>query len=117
MSECSQRINEITKGFKKSQNAFTAIGDETRQLILLTLLESDLKGLRVNDIAKRVSMTRPSVSHHLKILKEARIVSMRPEGTKNYYYLSLDETQWEELADLINNINNAIKLVNHKNSK
>lgn len=110
MSECTKRINDITEGFKKSQNAFTAIGDQTRQLILLALLESDLGGLRVGEIAKRVSMTRPSVSHHLKILKEACIVSMRQEGTKNYYYLSLDKTQWQELASLINNINEVIKL-------
>lgn len=39
MSECTKRIDNITEGFKKSQNAFTAIGDETRQLILLALLE------------------------------------------------------------------------------
>lgn len=35
---CEERIAEITQGFEACRNAFTAIGDETRQLILLVLL-------------------------------------------------------------------------------
>lgn len=54
-------------------------------------------------------MTRPSVSHHLKILKEANIVAMRRVGTKNYYYLSTDETRWKEIAGLVNLIYESIK--------
>ena len=84
--ECEERLAQITSGFRECRNAFTAIGDETRQLILLALLESDLAGIRVGEIAQKTHLTRPSVSHHLQILKEAGIVAMRPEGTKNYYY-------------------------------
>lgn len=36
---------------------------------------------------KKTHLSRPAVSHHLKILKEAEIVNLRREGTKNYYYL------------------------------
>lgn len=99
--ECEERLRKITEGFRDCRNAFTAIGDETRQLILLVLLESDFSGIRVGEIAKKTHLTRPSVSHHLQILKEAGIVAMRREGTKNYYYLSADETQWKEIADLV----------------
>ena len=45
--ECDENLLEIVHGFQKCRNAFTAIGDETRQLILLVLLESDLSGIRV----------------------------------------------------------------------
>lgn len=100
--ECAMRLQKIIEGFQECRNAFTAIGDDTRQAILLVLLESDLAGIRVGEIAKKAHLTRPSVSHHLQILKEARIVAMRREGTKNYYYLSADETQWQQIADLIN---------------
>lgn len=44
--ECEENLKQIIKGFRECQNAFTAIGDETRQLILLVLLESDLNGIR-----------------------------------------------------------------------
>lgn len=100
--ECEESLKKIVDGFQECRNAFTAIGDETRQMILLILLESDLSGIRVGEIAEKAHLTRPSVSHHLQILKESGIVAMRREGTKNYYYLSVDETQWKEIADLIN---------------
>ncbi|MCB7303714.1 metalloregulator ArsR/SmtB family transcription factor [Bariatricus massiliensis] len=100
--ECEVRLNKIREGFEECRDAFTAIGDETRQLILLVLLEGDLSGIRVGEIARKTHLTRPSVSHHLQILKGAGIVNMRKEGTKNYYYVSLDKTQWKSMVDLIN---------------
>lgn len=112
--ECEERLHNIVKGFRECRNAFTAIGDETRQLILLVLLKSDLSGIRVGEIAKKAHLTRPSVSHHLQILKASGIVAMRKEGTKNYYYLSADETQWKEIADLINLIYTSIQHISSK---
>lgn len=110
-NECKEMLQKIVEGFRECRNAFTAIGDETRQLILLVLLESDLSGIRVGEIAEKAHLTRPSVSHHLQILKEAGIVAMRQEGTKNFYYLSVDETQWKEIADLINLIYKSVQQI------
>ena len=100
--ECEERLQKIMLGFQECRSAFTALGDETRQLILMVLLEGDLSGIRVGEIAEKTHLTRPSVSHHLQILKEAGIVAMRKEGTKNYYYINLDETQWNDIVNLIN---------------
>lgn len=107
--ECEERLQKIVAGFRECRHAFTAIGDQTRQLILLVLLESDLSGVRVGEIAEKTHLTRPSVSHHLQILKDAGIVAMRREGTKNYYYLSEDETQWKEIAELTDLIYTSIR--------
>lgn len=112
--ECEERLQKIVEGFQKCRNAFTAIGDETRQLILLVLLESDLSGIRVGEIAEKTHLTRPSVSHHLQILKEAGIVTMRREGTKNYYYLSVDETRWKEISGLTNLIYESVSAISAK---
>lgn len=102
--ECQQRIIKITQGFKECQKALVAIGDETRQLILLVLLQSNLAGIRVGEIAKKTFLTRPTVSHHLQILKEAGIVNMNRVGTKNYYYISGNETCWKTMVELVNSI-------------
>ena len=110
--ECEERLNKIVSGFKKNRKAFFAIGDETRQLVLLVLLESDLSGIRVGEIAKKAHLTRPTVSHHLMILKEAGIVAMRKEGTKNYYYLSVDETPWKDIVELVTLIYGSIQEIN-----
>lgn len=109
--ECEERMQNIVAGFENCRHAFSAIGDETRQLILLTLLQGDSNGIRVGDIANNIHLTRPSVSHHLQILKEAGIVAMRKEGTKNFYYLSMNETKWQEIAALINMIYDGIQCI------
>ena len=59
--ECEERVRLIAEGFQQCRSAFTAIGDETRQLILQVLLESDLNGIRVGEIAAKTHLTRPSV--------------------------------------------------------
>ena len=114
--ECIERLEKIKNGFKECRGAFTAIGDPTRQVIILVLLESDLSGIRVNEIAKKAHLTRPSVSHHLKILKDAGIINVRREGTKNYYYLSTDDTKWKDFVELVNLIYSGIKCLGEKES-
>ena len=47
--DCEKRLSQIVQGFSECKDAFTAIGDETRQLILMVLLESDLSGIRVGE--------------------------------------------------------------------
>lgn len=101
-NECKERLEEIASKFKICGEAIHAIGDETRQLILLTLLESDFNGIRVGEISKKTHLSRPAVSHHLQILKRAEIVNVRKEGTKNYYYLDSNESQWKNIRELIN---------------
>ena len=61
-----------------------ALGDENRQKILMLLG----KGTRicVNDIAKRFHLSRPAISHHLKVLKDAGIIKCEKVGKEVYYY-------------------------------
>ena len=115
--ECQETLKEITVKFKECRNALSAMGDETRQLILLTLLESDFNGIRVGEITEQTHLSRPAVSHHLKILKEAEIVNVRKEGTKNYYYLDSKESQWKTLTDLINLIYNGTQHIGKEDSR
>lgn len=110
MKECQYRLKRIIKEFEVCHDALVAIGDETRQLIIImTLLESDCNGIRVGEITEKTHLSRPAVSHHLKILKEAGMINMRREGTKNYYYMDANETQWGQIAQLVNHIYEVVK--------
>ncbi|PFM52488.1 transcriptional regulator [Bacillus cereus] len=85
-----EQLNVIKKDFIDSQKVLLAIGDETRQAILLVLMETECQtGLRVGEITKQTHLSRPAVSHHLRILREAEIILMRKEGTKNFYYIDI----------------------------
>ncbi|MDR1421913.1 MAG: metalloregulator ArsR/SmtB family transcription factor [Coriobacteriales bacterium] len=90
--------------FRETRRLLIAIGDETRQEILVTLSGEDCQnGMRVGDIAAKTHLSRPSVSHHLKILLDAEVLGRRSEGTRNYYYLLLGGA-WPTLVELVNHI-------------
>jgi DNA-binding transcriptional ArsR family regulator len=65
-------------------NALTALADPTRR----HALESLRTGPRaVGEIARGMPVSRPAVSQHLKVLKEAGLVTDRADGTRRVYYL------------------------------
>lgn len=82
---CQKRIEDLRKDILSLRTVFLTLGEETRQLILLTLLEQEPKELRDNEIAQHTYLSRSAVSHHLQILKNAGLLKMRKEGIKNYY--------------------------------
>lgn len=114
MKNCYERRIELANELKASRRAFIALGDETRQKIIISLLESEVHGIRVGEITEKTHLSRPAVSHHLRILKEAGIISMYREGTKNYYYVNADETIWKQLGNLFNKINGIVEEISDK---
>lgn len=95
-------LDQLFQEFQSCQNILTAIGDEMRQYLILVMLQSgQCSGMRVGDIASRTNLSRPAVSHHLKILKDAGIIKMRREGTKNYYYFDADMEAFDQLIDML----------------
>ncbi len=102
MDECSQERKLLAEEFLSNRKIFIALGDEIRQQIFIELLENEPVGMRVPEITKCTHLSRPAVSHHLKILKEAGIVNMVRIGTMNYYYVNADQKCWngfKKLAD------------------
>ena len=81
----------IYKDFQACSKFFQAIGNETRQGILLFLIQSGVKGARVNEITENAHLSRPAVSHHLNVLKDANIIQCRPEGTSHYYFINIED--------------------------
>jgi len=99
--------------FNTCRQAFIALGDENRQHIIIALLEN-YGGVRVGEITKRTNLSRPAVSHHLKVLKDAGIVSMFKKGTMNFYHIDANESQWRYLTSLIMHINDLVNEVSEK---
>jgi len=69
---------------------FRVFGDTTRIKILYTLFESELC---VNDIAQLLGMTQSSVSHQLRILKNAKLVKFKRDGKQMIYSLDDDHVR------------------------
>ncbi|GGH19977.1 transcriptional regulator [Paenibacillus segetis] len=104
-----QQVEVIKEDFKYCQKVFLAIGNETRQSIITVLMETTCsKGLRVGEITEKTHLSRPAVSHHLKILRDAEIIMVREEGSKNYYFIDV-RTKLGTLKILINHIDEFIE--------
>ena len=108
---------ELKQHFHTCMPLFIALGDEIRLTIIEALMrrtknndvnknqpdknndhqislpaQSRPHGLNVREITEQTSLSRPAVSHHLKILKTAGLIDVHREGTCNYYYLSIEDS-------------------------
>lgn len=63
-------------------DGWTALGDPTRRAIFERLSE---RPRAVGELARDLPVSRPAVSQHLKVLKEARLVVDRPVGNRRIY--------------------------------
>lgn len=95
-------IENLASDFEKCQKILVALGDENRQHMILEMMKMEkCSGVRVNEITERTHLSRPAVSHHLQILKNAGILKMRREATKNYYYFDPDMKSFNLLIDVL----------------
>nr|WP_139189829.1 metalloregulator ArsR/SmtB family transcription factor [Evansella caseinilytica] len=99
-----QKVDVIKEDFKLCRKVFLAIGNESRQSIIAALMETTCtNGLRVGEITEKTHLSRPAVSHHLKILRDAGIITVREEGSKNFYFMDM-KTNLGTLKNFMNHI-------------
>lgn len=72
---------------------FKALNDSTRREILELLKKGDLTA---GDIADQFNISKPSISHHLDLLKQAGLVNSTKEG--QFIYYSLNTTVMDEIV-------------------
>ncbi|WP_252198137.1 metalloregulator ArsR/SmtB family transcription factor [Clostridium sp. MCC353] len=107
-------LNELQAQFNTCMPLFIALGDEVRLTIIEALThaafgrldgagiqhtDAGIKGMNVMEITKKTNLSRPAISHHLKILKDAGLVGIQKDGTSNYYYMTV-QCSTEELMKL-----------------
>lgn len=101
-------IADLATDFKKCRKLLVAMGDENRIHMIIEMMQmGKCEGVRVGEITERTNLSRPAVSHHLQILKDAGILAVRKEGTKNYYYFDSD---LESMKQLIKTLNKAVDI-------
>ena len=86
-------MRAIPKEWRAMAKVFVALGDEHRQRILLTFDKGER--LTVGQIAEVATLSRPAVSHHLKILREAGVLLAERAGREVYLRVNrqiLEET-------------------------
>jgi len=85
-----------------TNNVFKALADPTRREILRLLGKGEMSA---GDLAEKFDMTKPSMSHHFAVLKEADLVVSRRDGQQLIYSLNTTVAQdvlawlWDLLGD------------------
>lgn len=110
LQDREKRLAALAAEFRDCQDVLFAIGDKTRQAIIITLIDAGCHpGIRVGEITKKTHLSRPAVSHHLKVLKEAKFVNVTEEGTMNFYSLDPDHTDLLKLRTLVAHVEEILK--------
>ena len=105
-----EELQKLTNEFQECQDVLIAISDATRQAIMLALIEIGCnEGMRVGEITEKTHLSRPAVSYHLRVLKEANIVTVEKVGTMNFYSINTENTSIKSLQKLINHMNDYIE--------
>jgi DNA-binding transcriptional ArsR family regulator len=82
-------------------DAWKALADPTRRKILELLKEKDMNA---GEIAESFNMTKPSISNHLNILKQAELVDSEKQGQNVIY--TLQTSVLEDILNMISNLTN-----------
>lgn len=81
--------------FMVYESVFPVLAEPTRRRILEELADGDLA---VGQLVEKLGVSQPTVSKHLKVLRDAELVSTRAEGQRRYYRLEADDlaaaAQW-----------------------
>jgi ArsR family transcriptional regulator len=83
-----QFADKLPEGWDEFAEFFSALGDSTRQKILL-LFEAG-EEICVNEIASAFPLSRPAISHHLKVLRNADLLRSEKRGKEIYYRVNYD---------------------------
>ena len=83
-------MNNGSESLLKLAELFKILGDPTRLKIVELLLENEMC---VNYIAETMGMGQSAISHQLRVLRQARLVTYRKEGKTAYYSLNDDHVE------------------------
>jgi len=82
-------MNVSDETVKQLSTLFKMLADESRLKIVLALVQQGR--MHVKALGDIVKQTQPAVSHHLTLMRIARVVDYDRVGKNNYYYLASDQ--------------------------
>ncbi len=87
---------------------FTMLQDENRQQILMLLFDN--RSMTVSELTNNLNLSRPAVSHHLKLLLDCGLIKVVKNGKERIYSLNMDRAV-TLLKSLLESLENDIKLL------
>ena len=94
-----ENVQALAEEFTACRRTLSALGDENRQYLILEMMQmGECGGVCVGRITAQTHLSRPAVSHHLQILKDAGLIQGEIETPKVRY--CIDRANWAVARDL-----------------
>ena len=103
-----EELHRTREILKSCLPMFIALGDEFRQQLIIDIAAAGEKGINVTDLSESAQLSRPAISHHLKVLKDMGLITPKKIGTQIFYKLSIHK-DLEKLSDFLTSISNVIE--------
>ena len=87
------------------------MSDEYRQQLIMDIAEAGHEGINVSNLSAKSNLSRPAISHHLKVLKDSGLIKPKKVGTQIFYQLNLSEN-FKTVSELINSMENILAKIN-----
>jgi ArsR family transcriptional regulator, arsenate/arsenite/antimonite-responsive transcriptional repressor len=84
----SAEVAQVAATLSACTSLFFAMGDAHRQQVIILLAQH--AELNVTEITEQLPLSRPTVSHHLKVLRQAGLIGVRRSGTEHFYALTIE---------------------------
>lgn len=109
-------IKKTLKTFNACAPFFIAMSDEYRQQLIMDIAEAGNEGINVSNLSAKSKLSRPAISHHLKVLKDAGLIKPLKIGTQIFYQLNLMDN-FKIISELINSMENILKRISESNGE
>lgn len=106
-------LKALKENFSACSSVFTALGDEIRQKLILDIIDAGESGAHVMTLTSQSHLSRPAISHHLKILKDTGFVKTIKTGTQVFYRIDINRNL-ENIDALIKSIHKIIEQVRNE---
>jgi DNA-binding transcriptional ArsR family regulator len=77
----------------------------------MDIAEAGKEGINVSNLSAKSKLSRPAISHHLKVLKDSGLIKPLKVGTQIFYQLNLSEN-FKTVSELIDSMENILKKIN-----
>jgi len=102
-----EALLELRENFSSCSQIFVAMGDTCRQQLLLDIMTAGQNGANVSDLASKSHLSRPAISHHLKVLKDSGLIDFEKKGTQMFYRLTIGP-HLNSIESLVHNLQRII---------
>ena len=106
-------IKKTLKTFNSCVPFFIAMSDEYRQQLIMDIAEAGSEGINVSNLSAKSKLSRPAISHHLKVLKDSGLIVPLKVGTQIFYQLNMKEN-FKTISELIKSMEKILETIDEK---